>query len=103
MGDRDKPCKKSVRIVPDLNRRHKIRMMQGWYTLEDIEKERGVPVRVLRYWIANGLPAQKVGPTYIVQKDALDKFMRERVKVETRYKLIPPSELTEDDLKDSLK
>ena len=72
-------------------------------TLSEITQKRKIPGTVLRYWIERGMKAEMRGGVWFVTESDLDDFMKRRVKVETRYKVVDEKDLTEDDLKDSLK
>ena len=90
--------------TPEPGKRKRWRQTVGKdLTVAEITQRRGIPGTVLRYWIEHGLKADMRGGSWFISEDDLDRFMKRRVKVETRYKLIAEDELTEDDLKDSLK
>jgi hypothetical protein len=67
---------------PDLKGEENSILMERDYSVEEIERLRGIPQHVIRYWIRNGLPARRVSNIYLITLEDLDKFMQERVEIQ---------------------
>ena len=54
--------------------------MKQLLTLEDIEREYGIPAQTIRIWIRrkqHPLPAFKPGKHYLVKREDLERFLEE--------------------------
>lgn len=67
-------------------------MVEEELTLAEIAEQRGIPERVLRYWIRNGLPYRQRSRVIFVKTRELDDFIKRRVEIVTTYRLKPDEE-----------
>jgi len=65
-------------------------------TLAEIAEQRGIPERVVRYWLRNGLPYRQRSRVIFIKVSDLDDFLQRRVEIVTTYRLRPEEESEPD-------
>lgn len=67
-------------------------MVEEELTLAEIAEQRGIPERVLRYWLRNGLNYRQRSRVIFVKTRELEDYINRRVEIVTTYRLKPAEE-----------